>query len=206
MKKLIFTGLLIFFITSLVLTGCNTQSEAPSSPAPSQSEPSKSSKSGLGKVLIVYYSFQGTTVKVVDIIKDMTGADILEIQPEFDYFREDVEEIAKQQINEGYKPDLKNPIPDVNAYDVIFIGSGVWWYSPPPPVMSFLSKCDLKNKIVVPFCTYKGATGDYFKKLKDACPGAKVYTGRDFSNSELTDMEDVKQKIEAWLKEVEKGE
>jgi hypothetical protein len=27
-----------------------------------------------------------------------------------------------------------------------------------------------------------------------------------FLNSELTDMEDVKQKIEAWLKEVEKGE
>jgi flavodoxin len=205
MKKFVFIGLLMFLAPTLVLTGCNTNSRVPSPPDFSKTEAAKTDNKGLGKVLIAYYSFQGTTVKVVDIIKDMTEADTCRIEPEFDYLRADVEEVAKKQISEGYKPKLKNSLPKIDEYDVIFVGSGVWWFSPPPPVMSFISQCDLKNKKVVPFCTYKGAVGEYFEKLENACPGAKVLTGRDFSNSELNDMDKVKQKIENWLKELEKS-
>ena len=180
-----------------------------SSTPPASSEqldaaPSEAVKSGFGKVLIAYYSLQGHTREAANLIKDMTGAEIFEIQPVENYLRADVEEIAKKQVAEGYKPELKNSVSNIEEYDTIFIGSPVWWYSVSPPVMSFLSQYDFEGKTVVPFCTYGSAYGDFFKMFKDACPGAEVLDGMDVTNSESEDMDKVKEKIRLWLEEIQK--
>lgn len=208
---------------ALLISGCGAgsdgtksasgQSAPPDSSAASESSasseqpdtaPSEAGKSGFGKVLVAYYSLQGHTREVADLIKDMTGAEIFEIQPVENYLRADVEEIAKKQVAEDYKPELKSSVTNIEEYDTIFIGSPVWWYSVSPPVMSFLSQCDLKGKTVVPFCTYGSAYGDFFKMFKEACPGAEVLDGVDVTNSESEDMDKVKEKIKLWLEEIQK--
>ncbi|HYF81691.1 MAG TPA: flavodoxin [Clostridia bacterium] len=226
MKKQAFKILYMFLFAALLLSGCSTGNNtsptaSPSSLAPYEaaenstknSMPTDSNISGLessqtgenkfGKVLVVYYSLTGHTREIGNMINDMTGGDVFEIQPVENYYRSDIEEIGKKQVKEGYKPKLKNSVSDIETYDLIFIGSPVWWFSVSPPVMSFLAQYDFKDKKVVPFCTYVSDYGDFFDMFKKACPGAEVLEGEDFTNNESRDTEQVKAKIKLWLKEIE---
>ena len=170
---------------------------------------SKSYNDKTGNVLVVYYSLTGNTRKVANTIKEMTKGDTFVIQPEYDYLkvksRTEVEEIGKKQVEEGYKPKLKNSVSDIKAYDLIIIGSPVWWFSVSPPVMSFLSQYDLKGKKVVPFCTCVSAYGNFFTQFRNAIPDAEVLNGLVVTESELNDEGNLKRKIETWLKEIRKS-
>ncbi|MCX7711828.1 MAG: hypothetical protein N2484_18450 [Clostridia bacterium] len=225
MKTILSRVLCVLLMGTLFLSGCaanggtkpsqNSLSSESSNPTGAAAEKnvvngstsgtSNTEKKGLGKVLIVYYSLTGSTREIAGNIKDMTGGDIFEIQPEEDYHRPDVEEIGKKQVKEGYKPKLKNSVANIESYDTIFVGSPVWWFSVSPPVMSFLSQYDLKGKKIVPFCTCVSNYGDFFKQFEKAAEGAKVLNGRDFKSPEFKEKDKVKTKIETWLKEIEKG-
>lgn len=159
-------------------------------------------KEKLGKVLIAYYSFSGKTRVVANAIKEITGGDIFEIIPEENYNRSDLEEYAKKQIKDGFKPKLKETVSDFESYDVVIVGSPVWWFSVSPPVASFLSEYDFKDKKIIPFCTYTGAIGDFFDTFKKACSSGDILNGRDFINSKLDNAEELKAKIEEWLSEI----
>ena len=39
-------------------------------------------------------------------------------------------------------------------YDVIFVGSPIWWHQPAMVICTFLESYDLSGKTVVPFFTY----------------------------------------------------
>lgn len=156
----------------------------------------------LGKVLIVYYSFSGNTRLVAKRIQSMTGGDLVELKPVENYHRPDIEAIAKQQVNEGYKPKLQNEPIDIGAYDCIFVGTPVWWFSFAPPVGTFLAQHDFKGKKVAPFWTYIDGQGATYSDFKKACRGGKVLAGRDFTTAELQDMKKVNAKIKAWLEEL----
>lgn len=227
MRKRTIRVFIVVLIAALFVTGCsfatagglsdssiassapsgddNASSGPESSSAASSEVPVTEDKAGLGKVLIVYYSFTGNTREVADLLKDKTGGATFEIEPDFDYNRPDVEAVAKEQVNEGFKPKLKTAVSDIETYDVIFVGSPIWWFSVTPPVMSFLSETDLAGKKVVPFCTYIDAYGDFFKQFEAACPDAQVVSGRDFKSAELKDSDALEAKIDAWLAEIKEG-
>ncbi len=221
MKKIISSILTVILASMFLLAGCgsDTKTSLASSTADktasagtavsTASSTSSTAKQPLkgnsfGKVLIVYYSMSGNTDKVANSIKELTGGDIFSIETVENYARADIEDIAKKQISEGYKPKLANSVSNITQYDTIFIGSPVWWFSVTPPVMSFLSQYDLKGKKVVPFCTCGSNYGDFFKQFENACKGAKVLKGIDFTSSELNDMDKVKSKLGNWLKEIDK--
>lgn len=195
MEKQIVQGVSVLLISAFLAVTClinGTSAEAKSS-----------KKSKLGKVLIVYYSFSGNTALIAEAIKEQTGGEVVEIIPVDNYNRPDLEAAAKKQVNEGYKPKLKNKSINLESYDTIFIGSPVWWFSYAPPVGTFLYQHDFKGKKVVPFCTHISVYGGYFNDVDKACPGAKVLPGRDFKSAELNDMKKVGAKIEVWLGELE---
>lgn len=170
---------------------------------PQLKEKESESNKEAGKVLVVYFSLTGNTDKVAGIIKDMTGGDIFKIQPDFDYFQvkssEEMEELGKKQVEEDFKPALKNSVSNFDDYDYFIIGSPVWWYSVTPPVMSFLSQYDFTDKTVIPFCTYGSAYGGFFKQFKDAVPGAKLLEEFSITEAELQFEEERNKKIETWL-------
>lgn len=157
------------------------------------------------KVLVVYFSLTGNTKYVASIMKDFTEGEVFEIQPDFDYSkvqsRSEMEELGKQQVEEGFKPELKNSVTDIDAYDLIIIGSPVWWYSITPSVMSFLSQYDLAGKKVAPFCTCGSVAGDFFTQFEEAIPDAEVLKGLILTEEELRDEGEVKEKIRIWLKD-----
>lgn len=211
------TILAVLVTALLIFTGCGAAQSNPTgssseiavssqesvvSEASSAAEPVQSSSEPSSNILIVYYSFTGTTREVANTLKDVTGGDLFEIQPDFDYNRSDIEDLAKKQIRDGFKPKLKNSVENFDTYDTIFVGTPVWWFSITPPVSAFLAEYDLKGKTVIPFCTCKDTYGKIFDQFKEACKDAAMLEGRNFFSDNVADKEKLKTAVEDWYKEI----
>ena len=129
------------------------------------------------KTLILYYSWSdaGNTRQVAELIAKNTGCVCEKIMPVKPYSRKYSEVLKrgrtelKQEKSSPIKP-LKN---DLRKFDVIFIGSPVWFGTYAPPVRSFLQQNDLRSRKVFFFCTHgKGGPANYFKDTKKLCPAA----------------------------------
>ena len=113
------------------------------------------------KDLVVYFSATGNTQAVAERIAQLTGADLLRIEPAEPYAPNPYDDSPRIQ-NEAYhdlRPAVRNlPTADFMAqYERIFVGSPVWWHQPAMVVCTFLEAFDLSGKTIVPFFTY-GAT------------------------------------------------
>jgi flavodoxin len=155
----------------------------------------------LGKVLIIYYSLSGNTREIALMIKEKTNADIYEIQTENEYPSSPMIYLtAKKQMNPKNYPKLKNDdMPDINQYDLIFIGGPVWWYTVPAPLLSFLSQVDFQGKNVISFATHGGNYGKFFEDFESKIKNAKVIRGKEFKKVLKTDKNILDTKISDWL-------
>ena len=111
------------------------------------------------KILVAYFSATGNTQRLAQQIISATGADAFRIEAAEPYAENPYDDSDRIQ-NESYN-DLRPAVavlPDnIEEYDVIFVGSPIWWHNPAMVVCTFLESYDLKDKIIVPFFTY-GAT------------------------------------------------
>lgn len=114
------------------------------------------------KMLVVYFSWGGHTKLLAEKIHSKVGGNMFAIEPASPYptdYHETAYGIAKTQNEQGIHPDIKNT-EDVSDYDVVFLGTPVWWYTMAPPVMTFLEKNNFEGKTIVPFITHGGG-GQY---------------------------------------------
>lgn len=152
-----------------------------------------------GKTLIVYYSRTGNTATIAKYIQDSVGADMLALETVTPYpeeYRATTEQ-AKRELQSGYMPPLKTAIPDMAAYARVFVGSPNWWGTIAPPVMTFLSECDMSGKILIPFITHEGSglarSGADIKKL---CPTATLVAGLAIRGGKV---KAAQPEVAAWL-------
>lgn len=127
------------------------------------------------KSLIVYYSHSGTTHRLAELIARETGGDLLELVPETAYPQDynTVVAQAKRELQSGHRPALKTTLPDLSAYDMVFVGPPNWWSSPAPPVLTFLEQADAKGATVAPFCTHGGGDSGHIRwDMEKASHGA----------------------------------
>ena len=149
-------------------------------------------------ILIAYYSWSGNTKQVAEAIQEKIGGELFEIKT-VDNYPEDYQDmvnLAKDEISEGFRPELETNIGDISEYDVIFIGSPNWWGTIAPPVSSFLANNDFSGKTVIPVITHGGGreqnTVSDMKKQCSGCQFKKAWTG--YGNQ--TDG------LDAWLTEI----
>lgn len=151
------------------------------------------------KTLVVYYSYSGNTKQVVDMIKEKKNFDVLEIKPvnaySDDYQKVVDDEEAKMDMNEII--EIKDVNVNLDYYDRILLGTGVWWYKITPAIRSFLNKYDLKDKVIVPFITNGGWLGE---ALDDVKHYAKESTIKDaitikFNSNTMEDSN----KVKSWI-------
>ena len=158
--------------------------------------------SGSKKILIAVFSYTGNTRQVAQAIQQKTGATLIEIEPETPYPK-DYQTVVKQgrkEVDSGFLPKLKTKVPNVRDYDVIFIGSPIWWYTIAPPVASFLHDHDLSGKTIVPFFTHGGyGIGHSLKDIRKYAPGAVLGGEFELNRDSLKKME---AGITKWLKEI----
>jgi flavodoxin len=73
---------------------------------------------------------------------------------------------------------LKTTINNIGSYDLVFIGSPIWWSRLPPPVVAFISEYDLSGKTIVPFCTHLGSCqGQTVNEISKLCQKSVMLDG-----------------------------
>jgi flavodoxin len=154
------------------------------------------------KILVAYYSHSGNTRTITNLIQKITGSDLFEILPKQPYpenYNKCVEQ-AKREINSGYKPELKSNIPNLEMYEIIFVGSPNWWSTIAPPVSTFLLGNNFSGKMVIPFCTHGGGgQGRCLTDVAKLTPKSIHHEGIAISGNHANSTQP---EIEKWLKNV----
>jgi flavodoxin len=154
------------------------------------------------KTLIVFYSFQGRTRDVAKIISRETKGDLLEITPRdrveaekfMSYYWSGENGIPEKRI------ELENFILNPSDYDLIFIGTPVWAWSPSPPVHSFLVEADLNGKDVALFATSEGDPGSVFTKMRKHLDNSRVISQAEFIDRDSMDEIEIRKKVLSWAR------
>ena len=99
------------------------------------------------KALVVYFSHSGTTKKVAEEIHQAVGGELFEIKEATPYPRDynTVLQQAKQEIADGFRPTLKDRIPEISDYDLIILGSPNWWSTIALPLATFLTQANFSH-------------------------------------------------------------
>ncbi|MGZ3648969.1 MAG: flavodoxin, partial [Syntrophales bacterium] len=120
-------------------------------------------------MLIIYYSFTGNTKYIAEQTQKKTGGDVFVIETVRTYPTEysALTEEAKRELQTDDLPALKKNPPDMSSYDLILVGSPVWWYTVSTPVMRFLTQADFAGKKVSAFCTHEGGVGKFFPHFNE---------------------------------------
>jgi flavodoxin len=130
-----------------------------------------------GKVLVVYFSESPNknTHAVAMWIHQAVGGDIQAIEV-VDPYRGSYGEVlkrAREEFKNNVRPEIKPFEKRIADYDVVFIGSPIWFSTYALPLATFLADNDFKGKTVVPFCTHGGhGAGKFYDDIKKNTEGA----------------------------------
>ncbi len=152
-------------------------------------------------ILVAYFSASGITAKAAWKLSEAIGADLHEIKPEIPYTRADLNWMDKKsrssmEMNDpSSRPAIAEKLPDMEKYDVVFVGFPIWWYVAPTIINTFLESYDFSGKTIIPFATSGGSgMGKTNAKLEPSCPGATLLQGR-LLNGNLSE-----ESLKKWVK------
>ena len=154
------------------------------------------------KAVVIYYSYEGNCALIAEILKTALSADVFEIKTLnekkrtgfFLYLWGGAQAIFHK------KPAIHPVSADLNAYDLIILGSPVWAGSPTPAIVSFLADGKISGKKLALFCCHGGGMGKALAKLKALLPGNTIISEADFKYPAKGDRAALKQKIDEWVK------
>ena len=144
-------------------------------------------------VLVAYFSASGSTRKVAKKLSEAIGATLFEIKPAQTYTGRDLNWNDKnsrstlEMNDKSSRPAMTEKI-DVSAYDTIFIGFPIWWYTAPRIINTFLESGDFSGKKIILFATSGGSgLGNTAEDLKSSAPNATIISGKIFRSTANVD-------------------
>lgn len=168
------------------------------------------------RILTVFFSLKGETIapgmqivklakghtaQAAEFIQQAVGGDLFEIETVKTYLEDHMQMIyeARDELNQGVRPELKALPEQFEPYDTVFLGYPNWWNTLPMPVVSFLEQLDWTGKRIIPFNTSEGSgLGKSVEWIRELCKDAVVDDGYALKGSQV----DGKQaEIAAWAKE-----
>ena len=170
-----------------------------------------------GRALVVYFSRtgeqytvgvidKGNTAIVAEMIAEAAGADLFELLPADDRYPmtyDELTDVAMREQNENARPEYAGDLPDLAAYDTIFIGAPVWWGDWPMILYTFFENNAevLSEKTLVPFSTHEGSgLSGFDKKLARVCPDADILSGLAVRGNDCQNRQDsVREDVAGWL-------
>jgi flavodoxin len=133
--------------------------------------------SGGSRTLVAYFTRSGNTRVIAGQLHRELKTDLFEILPARPYpedYEQTVEQ-ARQERDAGVRPPLKAAVPNIAAYDTVFLCFPIWGETAPPIIRSFLAAHDLSGKTVRPVITHGGyGLGDSLAVLKSHAPNARL--------------------------------
>lgn len=149
-----------------------------------------------GKVL-------GNTQYVASLIQKHVGADIFRIVPEKPYPLDHATLVALAETEKENKvrPAIADKVPNIDDYDVIFLGYPNWYADMPMILYTFLESYDLSGKTIVPFNTHGGSRfSRTIETIAALQPDATVVT-KGFTVSRGA-VENAEPDLVSWLREL----
>ncbi len=120
------------------------------------------------KILVVYYSFEGSTRLIAQKIAEQTGAELLELKPKKDLSSRGFMKYVwgGRQATMKEKPELMPLDKDPLDYELIYLGTPVWAFTYAPAIRSFLADVKLTKKKMALFCCCDGGAGKTMNLLQ----------------------------------------
>lgn len=158
----------------------------------SNSSPATLNRKPEGRILIVCYSESANqnTMTAATWIQEQVGGDLCAVKmvaPYSDSYSKVLKE-AKHHLDNGIKPEILPLDKNVGDYDIVFVGSPVWYGTFAPPLGTFFSQNDLSGKTIIPFCTHGGGgAGNLFEDVAKAAPESKILPGLTLKGSNVVE-------------------
>ena len=198
---------LYIVIMSFFMMAC--QSEDANATAPSGTN----STNGDNKTLIVYYSYTNNTEQIVDDLKTMINADVIEIEPvnkNLDYAAnnyaigtEQLNKIKNNPNDESSYPAIDPVIVDMSKYNTVIIATPLWWSQMASNMQTLLFKYgdEMAGKnIGLIVSSHSSGISGVEADAKRLVPNGKFYAKSLWINASKHSQR--KALLEQWLKDV----
>ena len=144
------------------------------------------------------YIDKGNTEVIAEYIKEITNGDLFKVEPLNPYsknYNECIEE-AKVRTKEHNAP-IKEEIPNLSDYEVIYIGSPVYWGGMPEELFTALKNKNYTGKTIRPFVTHEGSgLSSIPSQLREICLGGEVLDGLAIVGSQVYNSKEI---VENWI-------
>ncbi|WP_454852564.1 flavodoxin [Promicromonospora soli] len=168
------------------------------------------------KVLLAYFSRAGenyhyggkrtlevgNTQVVAEMIEQLADVDVYVIQAA-DPYPEDYEQTVDRNVREqraDARPEIARPLPDLEPYDTVLLGSGVWNVRAPMIMRTFVDGVNLARTAIHPFVTYAvSGMGRVADEYAEMCPDSTVSDGLAVQGEEVARAEP---QVREWLQRI----
>ena len=144
------------------------------------------------------YIQKGNTEIIAEYIRDITGADMFKVEPLNKYSADYMKCIEEAKVRtKTHNAPIKENVPELSFYEVIYVGSPVYWGGMPEELFTALKGIDYTGKIIRPFVTHEGSgLSSIPNQLKDICIGGVVTNGIAITGSTV---KSARREIENWI-------
>ncbi len=161
----------------------------------------KEREKNMEKTLILYYSYEGNTKKVAEMIQKRLGCDIESIKP--------VKEMETKGFGKYFwggakvvmhkKPELVQIHSHIESYDTLWIGTPVWAWTITPPILSLIDLNVVRNKKVYFFYTHEGGPGKIEEKFrKHLDQSNELISSKGIDRAKMS-IENIEKEIIQWM-------
>ena len=171
------------------------------------------STNGDNKTLIVYYSYTNNTEQIVDDLKNMINADVIEVEPankNLDYAAnnyaigtEQLNKIKNNPNDESSYPAIDPVIVDMSKYNTVIIATPLWWSQMASNMQTLLFKYgdEMAGKnIGLIVSSHSSGISGVEADAKRLVPNGKFYAKSLWINASKHSQR--KALLEQWLKDV----
>ncbi|NHJ87476.1 MAG: flavodoxin family protein [Asgard group archaeon] len=157
------------------------------------------------KALVVYYSFEGDTKLVGDLLAKELGADTLELKLVLEPKSKDYMKnyLGEKQVLMKTEPKLLPYDYKIADYDLIIIGTPIWSGTFAPALRSFFSQEIIENKNLAFFYCFTVTRGRISRHLRKALKGNNFLTEIGFKDPVKDDIEKVTRRIKKWISKLQ---
>jgi flavodoxin len=142
----------------------------------------------------------GNTELVARMIADLIPCDLHRIEaaePYPDDYDETVERNVREQ-NSDARPAIANPLPTIDQYDVVLLGSPIWNIRAPMIMSTFTESHDFTGKTVHPLTTHAmSGLGTTERDYARSCGGATMGEGLAVRGEEA---QQARPELAKWLR------
>lgn len=168
-----------------------------------------------GRILLAYFSRPGenyhyggrrdlavgNTQVLAEMIAELIDCDVYRIEAAEPYPEAYDATVARNVTEQDTdaRPEIASPLPSIDGYDQILLGSPIWNVRPPMIMNTFVDGLDFAGTTVHPFVTYAvSGLGNTERVYTEACAGAEMRPGLAVQGEEVARQ---RADVESWLRQ-----